>query len=514
MHFLAIKLAITFLCLTTPLISAEASKTYQMPYNKEAEPVVIIGGGIAGLTAGIYISEANIPCLIIEGPTPGGALTQSASVRNWPGVIDSTGSQIVESVRKQALRSGARILKEKMIGIDFSKHPYVIDLADVLDEKKTRKVTANSLILAMGAEPIRLNVPGEVESKGNWILGISNCAICDGSLYKKKNIAVVGGGDAAISEANYLANLAAQVTILVRKDYMKANDIKAKDRTLSRPNVKIKFDTEITKINSKNNQLISIDTTNSSTKEKRVDAIDGLFLAIGSRPNTSLLNGKLELKSDGTVALKTDQSTSIPGVFAAGDVCDSHYNQAVRSSGEGCTAALQSKQFLEDIGYEPTINQETVVVQEEAAIHNPGIINEPEKKSVNFATQENSKGSRLELGKVHDLNSQDNIQDILSNSSLPIVIDFYATWCGACKQISPVLDDLANSFSGKVAFIKIDIDKFPDLSASIPKKIGGEAIKGLPTVVFIKNNREVNRQTGLLSTQEYKQQINQSFNLK
>src|SRR5579862_2605443 len=177
----------------------------------ETIPVAIIGGGIAGLTAAVYAANANLPCTVFEGPKPGGALAQSHSVRNWPGIIDAPGAEIVGNIRKQAVETGVTIKQETVVSVDFTTRPFTIKTKNLLKTGKPKIYQALTCIIAMGSEPNYLGIPGETGPKGYWGRGVGNCAVCEGSLYKGKNVAIVGGGDASIVEAGYLSDIAKHV---------------------------------------------------------------------------------------------------------------------------------------------------------------------------------------------------------------------------------------------------------------------------------------------------------------
>ncbi len=319
---------------------------------KEMYPVIILGGGVAGLTAANYLAQANIPTVLIEGDTPGGALIQSHSVRNWPGVIDLPGATIIESLRKQAEASGVTLITGKATKIDLKKWPFEIEI-----EAETRSIDhhikALSCIIATGATPNYLGIPGETGLEGYWGRGVTNCAVCDGPLYKDLKVAIVGGGDAAITEASYLSSIAKQVTIFVRGETFRAKDHKKRDEVLALPNVAVAFHTKITEVLGDGNVVLEVKTHHNKTNETKTIPMDGVFLAIGSQPNTGLFKNQLGLDDLGHIVLKHEQQASIKGVFAAGDVCDPVFRQAVTSAGQGCKAALQTQKFLDDLGFKP-----------------------------------------------------------------------------------------------------------------------------------------------------------------
>lgn len=316
----------------------------------EVFPIVILGGGVAGLTAANYLAQANIPTILIEGDTPGGALMQSHSVRNWPGVLDLPGAIIMGSFREQAEASGVRIIEGKVSNINLKNWPYEIEL-ESMTKTIPHKLKTLTCIIATGAEPNYLDIPGETGDNGYWGRGVTNCAVCDGPLYKNLNVAIVGGGDAAIAEASYLSSIAKQVTIFVRGETFRAKDHKKRDEVLALPNVTVQLHTKITEVIGDDSMVTHIKTHNSKTNTTETIPMDGVFLAIGSQPNTALFKGQLELDKAGHLVLNNEQQTAIKGIFAAGDVCDPIFRQAVTSAGQGCKAALQVQKFLDDMGF-------------------------------------------------------------------------------------------------------------------------------------------------------------------
>ena len=325
----------------------DENSTPQPIKSQDIVPVVILGGGIAGLTASIYLQQSNIPALVIEGPKPGGALGQSHEVNNWPGEYHVSGASIVEKIKKHALSSGATIMDGIVQNVMFTSLPYQITIA--LADGTIKTIATHTCIIAMGTEPNFLHIPGEQGEDGFWGRGVSNCAVCDGAFYKNKKVVVVGGGDSAVEQAHYLSNIASSVTMLIRKDIFAAKDKKALDLLLKKENVSVRFNTAPHQIEGDAYGVTAIHTTNTKTNKQETIAVDGVFLAIGSRPNTTLFKDQLELTPQGFIALKNHQETSRPGIFAAGDIADNHFVQAITAAGDGCRAALQAKRFLDTL---------------------------------------------------------------------------------------------------------------------------------------------------------------------
>ncbi len=301
---------------------------------------LIIGSGPAGYTAAIYASRANINPILYEGIQPGGQLTTTSEVENFPGYPTGVmGSQLMEDLRQQALRFGADLRAGIIKEVDFSERPFKV----TADDNTT--ILAETVIVATGASAKYLGLADEQRFAG---LGVSACATCDGFFYRGKTVAVVGGGDTACEEALYLSGLAKQVYLIVRKDYLRASKVMQK-RVMDKENITVLFNTRTLGLFGEEflegAHLVEFAGTD---KERKLDIkIDGFFLAIGHKPNTDIFQGKLELDEQGYIVLSgAGQATSVPGVFAAGDVADPHYQQAITAAGTGCRAALDAEHFL------------------------------------------------------------------------------------------------------------------------------------------------------------------------
>jgi thioredoxin reductase (NADPH) len=300
--------------------------------------VLIIGSGCAGLTAAIYAARANLKPLVLDGHEPGGQLSLTTHVENYPGFPDGImGPELIENMRKQAQRFGAEFKAGAVTEVDVSKRPFKI-----VAGKDTYE--ANALIVAAGASARLLGLKGEKELIGR---GLSTCATCDGYFFRGKPIAVVGGGDSAMEEANFLSRYASKVHLIHRRNDFRASKIMI-DR--ARANEKVEFVTPFTveDIAAPKGHVEGVSLRNPQTKETRDIALDGVFVAIGHDPNTIVFKGKLEMDSDGYLLARHGTLTSIPGVFIAGDVQDHRYRQAVTAAGSGCMAALDAEKFLEE----------------------------------------------------------------------------------------------------------------------------------------------------------------------
>jgi thioredoxin reductase (NADPH) len=300
--------------------------------------VVIIGSGCAGLTAAIYAARANLKPLVIDGHEPGGQLTLTTMVENFPGFPDGIlGHELIENMRKQAQRFGAEFNAGVVTDVDLSKRPFKVTAGNDSYEAKT-------LIVAAGASARLLGLPEERPLLGS---GVSTCATCDGFFFRGKNIAVVGGGDSAMEEANFLTRYASKLYLIHRRSEFRASKIMI-DR--ARANEKIEFVTPavVEKILSDEKGVNGIRLRNPDTNEIREIGVHGVFVAIGHDPNTSVFRGKIETDANGYLLATNGSKTSIQGVFVAGDVQDHRYRQAVTAAGSGCMAAIDAEKFLEE----------------------------------------------------------------------------------------------------------------------------------------------------------------------
>ena len=303
---------------------------------------LIIGSGPAGYTAAIYASRANISNILFEGNQPGGQLTITTEIENFPGFPDGIdGNELMGQMRAQAVRMGSDIREGVIESIDLSSQPFKAstDSGDTIE--------ADSVIVATGASARYLGLSDEKKYAG---MGVSACATCDGFFYRKKTVAVVGGGDTACEEATYLASLAKKVYVLVRKDYLRASQA-MQQRLQSKENVEILFKTNLVGLFGENGvegARIVHDKGEATERFSELE-IDGVFLAIGHKPNTEFLAGQIELDKEGYIITKgTTTATNVDGVFAAGDVADPRYRQAVSAAGMGCHAALDVQHYLMD----------------------------------------------------------------------------------------------------------------------------------------------------------------------
>jgi len=302
---------------------------------------VIIGSGPAGLTAAIYLSRAGLKNVIISGAMPGGQLTSTTDIENFPGFPKGiSGFQLMEDMALQAANFGTETLNTTVTSIDFDSRPFKIHL------KNNSILETRSIILSTGSTAKYLGIENEIESIGN---GVSACATCDGFFYRRKEVLVIGGGDTAMEEATFLTKLASKVTLVHRRNELRASAIM---QERARKNKKIEWKLNYTPLKVITNELgkvSGIELRNNETNETEVINTDGIFVAIGHKPNTDFLNGKIELDSSGYIITEGKSSkTNIPGVFAAGDIQDNKYQQAITAAGSGAIAALDAKEYLNE----------------------------------------------------------------------------------------------------------------------------------------------------------------------
>lgn len=311
-----------------------------MSQTEELEHVqcLIIGSGPAGYTAAIYAARADLKPVLYTGMEMGGQLTQTTDVDNFPGYPEGVlGPQMMEDFKKQAERFGAQIRFGYVSSVDFSSLPHKV----TVDETKT--ILADTVIIATGAKAKWLGLPSEQQYNG---FGVSACAVCDGFFYKGQNVAIVGGGDTAAEEATYLAKLCKKVYMLVRRDEFRASKAMV-HRVLNTPNIEVLYNTETVEILGNDKNVTGVKIFNHKTEDTNTLEVEGFFVAIGHKPNTDIFKGWLDMDETGYIkTIPGSSKTNIQGVFACGDVQDSHYRQAITAAGSGCMAALDAERYL------------------------------------------------------------------------------------------------------------------------------------------------------------------------
>ena len=305
------------------------------------EKVIIIGSGAAGLSAAIYAARANLKPLVIEGIQPGGQLTITTDVENYPGYADVVqGPWMMEQMRLQAEKVGARIISDIVTGVDFKKQNKIINF----DSGKT--LETQTVIITTGAQAKWLGLKSENDFNGK---GVSACATCDGFFYKNKEVAVVGGGNTAVEEALYLSNICSKVTLIHRRDELRSEKILQK-RLFNKENIKIIWNNVVSEIKGNENGVNAIELSSTVSKKTEIINVDGVFIAIGHSPSTEAFSGVLDMDDEGYIIAQKPGTclTNIDGVFAAGDCVDKVYRQAVTAAGMGCMAALDAEKWIQN----------------------------------------------------------------------------------------------------------------------------------------------------------------------
>ncbi|QQR79824.1 MAG: thioredoxin-disulfide reductase [Deltaproteobacteria bacterium] len=307
------------------------------------ENIIIIGGGPSGLTAAIYTSRADLKPLMIEGYQAGGQLMLTTEVENFPGYPEGVmGPDMMNDLRKQAERFGTRFLTKDVTKVDFSKRPFVVQVGDENGER----FEAKAVIISTGASARLIGLPNEKRLMGK---GVTTCATCDGAFFRNMEVSLVGGGDSALEEANFLTRFCSKVTIIHRRDQLRASKI-MQDRALKNPKISFIWDTVVEDVLGEK-EVQALKLKNLKTGETSEFKTAGLFVAIGHEPNTQLFKGVIDMDENGYIKTRDGMKTNIAGVFACGDVQDHVYRQAITAAGSGCQAAIDAERYLESAGH-------------------------------------------------------------------------------------------------------------------------------------------------------------------
>ncbi|XP_055807176.1 NADPH-dependent thioredoxin reductase 3-like [Solanum dulcamara] len=442
------------------------------------ENLIIIGSGPAGYTAAIYAARANLKPVVFEGfqagGVPGGQLMTTTEVENFPGFPDGiTGPDLMDRMRRQAERWGAELYQEDVEFIDVKNAPFTVHSSE-------RKVKCHSLIVATGANARRLGLPREDEF---WSRGISACAICDGAspLFKGQVLAVVGGGDTATEEAIYLTKYARHVHLLVRKDQLRASRA-MQDRVFNNPNITVHFNTEtVDVVSNPKGQMSGILIRKADTQEESVLEAKGLFYGIGHSPNSQLLEGQVELDSSGYILVKEGTAnTSVEGVFAAGDVQDHEWRQAVTAAGSGCVAALSVERYL---------TSKNLLLE----FHQPPT----EEVKKELSEKDVQEGFDITLTKHK---GQYALRKLYHESPRLMCVLYTSPTCGPCRTLKPILSKVIDEFDKDVHLVEIDITEDPEIAEAA-------GIMGTPCVQFFKNKEMLRTVSGVKMKREYREFI-------
>lgn len=454
--------------------------------NPTVENVVIIGSGPAGYTAAIYAARANLKPFVFEGyqagGLPGGQLMTTTEVENFPGFPNGiTGPNLMDQMKEQALRWGAELVTEDVTFVDFSQRPFVI-------RSEEREVQAHSVIIATGATAKRLGLPCEGEF---WSRGISACAICDGAtpIFRNVDLAVIGGGDSAAEEAVYLTKYGSHVHMLIRGDKMRASKA-MQDRVLKNPKITVHRYTEAVDVFGDDNHMTGVRIRNTQTGEESELPAKGLFYAIGHKPNTSLFKGQIELDDIGYIVTRNHVETNIEGVYAAGDVQDQEFRQAITAAGTGCMAAMLAERWLSSNDLLQEFHQTEASERPAAEVHH--------KTEVEQAAE-------FDISRTHHVGGY-ALRKLYHDSDRLIIVKYASPTCGPCHTLKPILKKVVDEFEGQVHYIEIDITEDPEIAESA-------GVVGTPTIQFFKDKDLVAELKGVKPKSQYRQTIQDNLSV-
>ena len=445
------------------------------------ENLVIIGSGPAGYTAAIYAARANIKPIVFEGfqagGLPGGQLMTTTEVENFPGFPQGvTGPELMDKMKAQAERWGAELYTEDVIEVDLSQRPFTV-------RSEEREFKTNSIVIATGATAKRIGLPSENQF---WSRGISACAICDGAtpIFHRAELAVVGGGDSAAEESIYLTKYGDRVHMLVRGEKMRASKA-MQDRVLSNPNITVHWNSEPVDVFGNDNHMEGVHIRDTKTGEQSELRVKGLFYAIGHKPNTSLFKGQLELDDVGYIVTKPGSvETSVEGVFAAGDVQDHEYRQAITAAGTGCMAAMLAERWLSVSGLIQEFHQKAETPNNELEHQPDHKVTEPEEFDVSATRHYGGYALRK----------------LFHESDRLLIVKYVSPGCGPCHTLKPILNKVVDEFDGKIHFVEIDIAQDQEIAVNA-------GVTGTPTIQFFKDKEFLVESKGIKPKSQYRQLI-------
>ncbi len=451
--------------------------------SNQIENVVIIGSGPAGYTAAIYAARANLKPVLFEGlqagGVPGGQLMTTTEVENFPGFPEGiTGPELMERMKAQAERWGTECYTEDVTAVYLSQLPFTV-------RSEEREIQADSIIIATGATAKRLGLPSE---KIYWNNGISACAICDGAspLFSQQNLVVIGGGDSAAEEAVYLTKYGDRIHLLVRRGELRASKA-MQERVLNHPKITVHWHTEAVDVFGENGLMTGIKVRNNQTGVETDIAAKGLFYAIGHRPNTALFKGQIALDEVGYITVKPGTvETSVAGVYAAGDVQDREYRQAISAAGTGCMAALAAERWL----------SEHNLITEYSQVSTPE--NSTETTSNSPIEEETEANFDINITRHYGGYA---LRKLFHESDRLLVVKYVSPTCGPCKTLKPILDKVIDEYEGQIHFVEIDIVADPEIA-----KMG--QVIGTPTMQFFRDRELLREIKGIKQKSKYRQIIN------
>ncbi len=501
------------------------------------ENLVIIGSGPAGYTAAIYAARANLKPFMFEGfqagGLPGGQLMTTTEVENFPGFPEGiTGPQLMDRMKAQAVRWGAELVMEDVVSVDLSQRPFVVRSAE-------REVLAQAIVVATGATAKRLNLPSEERF---WNAGVSACAICDGAtpIFRNVDLVVIGGGDTAAEEAIYLTKYGSHVHLLVRGDRLRASKA-MQDRVLANAKITVHWQTEAIDIFG-DRYMQGLKVRQNQTGVEREIAAKGLFYAIGHTPNTALFAGQLELDAVGYLVTQPGSvATNVAGVFAAGDVQDHEYRQAVTAAGTGCMAALLAERWLSEEGLLQEFPGVTGAGAGGAEVTEPEVtepevtepeVTEPEAGEMSEATGGSATSGTAASGTAasgtatsetaasgtaattpDSFNAETAFDEtatrhvggyalrkLYHSTDRLIVVKYASPSCGPCHTLKPILSKVVDEFEGQIYYIEIDIEADPAIAEAA-------GVVGTPTVQFFKQKEKVGEVMGVKQKSQYRELI-------
>ncbi|KAL6779858.1 NTRC1 [Auxenochlorella protothecoides x Auxenochlorella symbiontica] len=462
------------------------------PSTDTVERLIIIGSGPAGYTAAIYAARANLRPLVYEGyqagGSPGGQLMTTNEVENFPGFPDGiTGPDLMDLMRRQAERWGARLVTEDVESVDLGARPFTVRGTDTT-------ARAHSLIIATGATAKRLGIPSE---STYWSAGISACAICDGAspLFRNQPLVVVGGGDTAVEEAMYLTKYGTHVHLLVRGSRLRASGA-MQQRVARAPRVTVHYNTRVEDVEGDGRLLTGVRTVGADGGgEARTIPARGLFYGIGHQPNSGFLEGQLELDAGGYVAVGAGGATSVPGVFAAGDLHDKEWRQAVTAAGSGCAAALAAERWLAE--------QDLTTVEDavEAGPLQGDALGAGAGGAAGDAAAAPQRHASVPRGDFDPASTKHRgqyaLRKLYHESQGLVMVLYSAPSCAPCRTVKPILNKLVDEFEGKVNFVEIDIEEDSEIAQAA-------GVHSTPTLQFFKQKERVLHQPGVKMKREYR----------